>query len=117
MIVDPDAGSEPESLVPVVVIDSSCLTRCNPAVTISSSDANVQLPDVVGVNSPSSGLWKSPKSPKDSKEDSSSENDEVNAKLSLTAAESEKGPNPSWKENNQPSNRCQDEEILRHPLY
>lgn len=58
-------------------------------------DANVQLP-VVGVDSPSSADWKSPKSPNDSNDESSSEKDEpkVNASL-VAAAESEKGPKPS----------------------
>lgn len=58
--------------------------------------ANVQLPVVVGVVSPSSADWKSPKSPNDSNDESSSENEELKVKPSPgAAAESEKGPKPS----------------------
>lgn len=58
--------------------------------------ANVQLPVVVGVVSPSSADWKSPKSPNDSNDESSSENEELKVNPSPgAAAESEKGPKPS----------------------
>lgn len=61
-------------------------------------EAKVQLPDVGGVESPSSALWKSPKSPNDSKDPSSSEKDadeKLNPPGGLEVAESENGPNPS----------------------
>lgn len=74
---------------------STCLAFSSSEVTVSISEANVQLPDIVGVNSPSIAPLKSPKSPNDSKEESSSEKDELKVKPSLTAAESEKGPKPS----------------------
>lgn len=51
----------------------------------------------MGVVSPSSADWKSPKSPNDSNEESSSENEELKVKPSPgAAAESEKGPKPSY---------------------
>lgn len=59
-------------------------------------DVSVQLPEVVGVKSPSSALWKSPKSPNDSKEESSSEKDELKVTASLVDnVELEKGPKSS----------------------
>ena len=61
----------------------------------------VQLPDV-GVNVPPSADWKSPKSPKLSEEESSSEKEELNMNESPTVPGpplgSEKGPKPSCRE-------------------
>ena len=67
--------------------------------------AKVQLPDV-GVNEPSwrswsSAVWKSPKSPKLSNDESSSENEELNVNVSWTVPpleSEEKGPKPSYEE-------------------
>lgn len=86
----------------------------------TSSDAlgsplKVQLP-VVGVSSPSCAVWKSPNSPKPSNDESSisSEKDEVNVKGSepLAAAESENGPNVSYKRTMVSDTRRLDEVII-----
>lgn len=68
-------------------------------VEVAESLANVQLP-VVGVNPSSSDVaeWKSPKSPKLSNDESSSEKEDGKLKGStsfVAAAASENGPKPS----------------------
>jgi len=93
--------ANPDVLAPTVLLSTLPLP---PTASTSASEVNVQLPDVVGVSTPSSwsagscsALWKSPKSPNESNEESSSENEELKVKLSTTptAAESENGPKPS----------------------
>ena len=90
---------EPPSLPTMSPCNSSFSCSSAPTPTPNSpSEANVQLPLVVGVFSPSSvAAWKSPKSPNDSNEESSSENEElkVNASPPPVPTESEKGPKPS----------------------
>jgi hypothetical protein len=90
---------EPPASLPTISLSKSFSCSSTPTPTPNSpSEANVQLPLVVGVLSPSSvAAWKSPKSPNDSNEESSSENEELNVNASAppVAAESEKGPKPS----------------------
>jgi len=108
--VEPDIGhpeskfeDDDELAFPVSLPTSSPLNSFSWSSTAtptpnSPSEANVQLPLVVGVLSPSSvAAWKSPKSPNESNEDSSSENEELNVNASAppVPAESEKGPKPS----------------------